>query len=157
MMWNMFNQNKFIKLELNYWKVIFNNFFYFKMKKKFKDLKKGDLIYKIKKVYGRLSYSILTYRVDEICEDFENKMNIKISGPVADNKEGEYMWTRLLVDKDLFNNGEYFSDISGVKQEISYEISSIDKQIDFLKDLQNTLSEIVLGENKDILNILKVF
>jgi len=127
------------------------------MKKKFKDLKKGDLIYKIKKVYGRLSYSILTYRVDEICEDFENKMNIKISGPVADNKEGEYIWTRLLIDKDLFNNGEYFSDISGVKQEISYEISSIDKQIDFLKDLQNTLSEIVLGENKDILNILKAF
>ena len=156
-MWNMFNQNKFIKLELNYWKVIFNNFFYFKMEKKFKDLKKGDLIYKIKKVYGRLSYSILTYRIDEICEDFENKMNIKITGPVTDDPKEEYIWTRLIVDKDLFNNGEYFSDISGVKQELLYEISSIGKQIDFLKDLRDILSEIVLGENKDILNILKVF
>lgn len=121
--------------------------------KKFKDLKPGDVIYKINNQNVRSKFSVIKYTVDESSTENSFTQNLKIS------TKGEYpagysIWNRIFVHPDKTNDEDYFINKEDIINEALLKSEKIDKEIKYLNELKKQLNDFIESKDEDkLMNI----
>lgn len=121
--------------------------------KKFKDLKPGDVIYKINNVNIRSKFSVTKYTVEESFTENDFTQNLKIS------TEGEYpagysLWNRIFVHPDKTNDENYFINKEDIINEAILKSEKIENEIRLLNELKRKVDDFIESEDEDkLMNI----
>lgn len=116
--------------------------------KKFKDLKPGDIIYKINNETFKDTFSVIRYTVEESFIENDFTQNLKISTK-GEHPANYSMWDRIFVHPEKTNDDNYFIDKKDIINEASYKIKKIDKKIQYLNELKKRLDEFITSEDEN--------
>lgn len=121
--------------------------------KKFKDLKPGDVIYKINNVNVRSKFSVTKYTVEESFTENDFTQNLKIS------TEGEYparysIWNRIFVHPDKTNDENYFINKEDIINEAILKSEKIENEIKLLNELKRKVDDFIISKDENkLMNI----